>query len=86
MRATDQELQAMANLVNDHNFQVFMKFLESWLKDETDQCITAEKPIFSQGRAQALTEITATVEKARESVSHRVATRAVLSIPRENAF
>ncbi len=86
MRATDKELQAMSNLVADPNFQVFMGFLESWLADETKVCIDAEKPMFSQGRAQVLTEIKSTVEKARENAARRVERRSVSSMPSANAF
>jgi len=86
MRASDKELQAMGNLINDRNFQVFMGFLDSWLIDETKECISAEKPAVNQGRAQVLTEITDTVEKARESAAQRVSRRSVSSLPGSNAF
>ncbi len=79
MRAKNRELQAMASLSNDPNFSVFMGFLDTWLKEETKECINAEEPKVNQGRAQVLTEIKATVEESRESVSKRVAVRAINS-------
>ncbi len=86
MRASDNELQAMSNLITDQNFQVFMGFLDSWLIDETKECINVKEPAVNQGRAQVLTEIKETVEKARENVTKRISRRAVLSVPRANAF
>ncbi len=86
MRATDKELQAMSNLTANPDFQVFVGFLDSWLTDETKECINVKEPAVNQGRAQVLTQIKETVEKSRESVTKRISRRAVSSVPSAIAF
>lgn len=86
MRATNKELKAISSLTANPEFQVYMEYIDRWLIDEVKDCITVKEPAQCQGRAQVLTEIKATIAKARESVQSRVAKRALSSVASENAF
>jgi len=84
MRANDRELKAMANLANHPDFEIFMAYLKQWEDEEIKQLRYSEKQETAQGRSQIFYELRARIDEARESVTNRIASRAV--VRGSNAF
>lgn len=85
MRATDRELKAMANLAPHPDFEVFIAFLNKWEEEEIKALRYSEKQETAQGRTQIFYELRAKIDEARQSVSSRIASRAVVDSG-SNAF
>jgi len=86
MRCTDKELQALAQLRDDRHFEIFTDWIYSWLEEEVQECITAERPAVNQGRAQVLKDIVEAVTKSRENIESRISKRALRKSNPETAF
>ena len=84
MRANDRELKAMANLAVHPDFEIFVAFLNNWEDEEIAGLRYSEKQEIAQGRTQILFELRVIVDEARQAVSNRIASRAV--VKGSNAF